>query len=140
MVNPDGENCPARKATPPMRHRNQSFKLSLISPLEVNSGTEKPHRKVEPVSAQEGTSRPASEFLTEQQLLNSMRCYLFTLDDCGSTLNAQEIDCNNAEEALQLGSAAVANDPVEFGVVHGVSPALSRSRGRSGRFRACASV
>ncbi|MGM4877818.1 hypothetical protein AB7645_42070 [Bradyrhizobium sp. 956_D2_N1_5] len=42
-----------------------------------------------------------------------MRCYLSTLDDCGSTLNAQEIDCNSAEEALQLGSAAVANDPVE---------------------------
>jgi hypothetical protein len=42
-----------------------------------------------------------------------MRCYLFTLDDCGSALNAQEIDCNNTEEALQLGSAAVANDPVE---------------------------
>jgi hypothetical protein len=42
-----------------------------------------------------------------------MRCYIFTLDDCGSTLNAHEIDCNNAEEALQLGSAAVANDPVE---------------------------
>jgi hypothetical protein len=43
----------------------------------------------------------------------SMRCYIFTLDDCGRTLKAQEIDCNNAEEALQLGSAAVANDPVE---------------------------
>jgi hypothetical protein len=42
-----------------------------------------------------------------------MRCYLFTLDDCGRTLNAREIDCNNTEEALQLGSAAVANDPVE---------------------------
>jgi hypothetical protein len=42
-----------------------------------------------------------------------MRCYLFTLDDCGRALNAQEIDCNNTEEALQLGSAAVANDPVE---------------------------
>jgi hypothetical protein len=42
-----------------------------------------------------------------------MRCYIFTLDGCGRTLNAQEIDCNNAEEALQLGSAAVANDPVE---------------------------
>ncbi|MBW5434544.1 hypothetical protein FXB41_07060 [Bradyrhizobium canariense] len=42
-----------------------------------------------------------------------MRCYIFTLDDCGSTLKAHEIDCNNAEEALQLGSAAVANDPVE---------------------------
>lgn len=42
-----------------------------------------------------------------------MRCYLFTLDDCGSTLNAQEIDCNNVEEALQLGSPAVANHPVE---------------------------
>ncbi|MGY4427953.1 hypothetical protein ACVWWO_000430 [Bradyrhizobium sp. F1.13.1] len=42
-----------------------------------------------------------------------MRCYIFTLNDCGSTLNAHEIDCNSAEEALQLGSAAVANDPVE---------------------------
>lgn len=42
-----------------------------------------------------------------------MRCYLFILDDCGRALNAQEIDCNNAEEALQLGSAAVANDFVE---------------------------
>ncbi|WP_409192591.1 hypothetical protein [Bradyrhizobium sp. RDM4] len=42
-----------------------------------------------------------------------MRCYIFTLDDCGRTLNAQEIDCNSAEEALQLGSAAVADDPVE---------------------------
>ncbi|MCS3765800.1 MULTISPECIES: hypothetical protein [Bradyrhizobium] len=42
-----------------------------------------------------------------------MRCYIFTLYDCGRTLNAQEIDCNNAEEALQLGSPAVANDPVE---------------------------
>ena len=28
-------------------------------------------------------------------------------------MNAQEIDCNSAEEALQLGSAAVADDPVE---------------------------
>jgi hypothetical protein len=44
---------------------------------------------------------------------DAMRCYIFTLDDRGRTLNAQEIDCNNAEEALQLGSAAVANDPVE---------------------------
>ncbi|WLB24203.1 hypothetical protein [Bradyrhizobium japonicum] len=42
-----------------------------------------------------------------------MRCYLFTLDDCVRTLNAQEVDCRNAEEALQLGSAAVASDPVE---------------------------
>lgn len=42
-----------------------------------------------------------------------MRCYPFILDDCGRALNAQEIDCNNAEEALQLGSAAVANDLVE---------------------------
>jgi hypothetical protein len=42
-----------------------------------------------------------------------MRCHIFTLDDCGRTLNAQEIDCNNAEEALQLGSAALANHPVE---------------------------
>ena len=42
-----------------------------------------------------------------------MRCHIFTLDNCGRTLNAQEIDCNNAEEAVQLGSAAVANDPVE---------------------------
>jgi hypothetical protein len=43
-----------------------------------------------------------------------MRCHLFTLDDCGRTLSAQEIDCSSAEEALQLGSAAVANDPVEI--------------------------
>src|SRR5438105_14121965 len=42
-----------------------------------------------------------------------MRCYILTLDDCGRTQNAQEIDCDNAEEALQLGSAAVANEPVE---------------------------
>ncbi|MCK1406788.1 hypothetical protein [Bradyrhizobium sp. 76] len=42
-----------------------------------------------------------------------MRCYIFTLDDCGRTLEAQEIDCNSAEEALQLGSAAVATDPIE---------------------------
>ena len=42
-----------------------------------------------------------------------MRCYIFTLDDCGKALDAREIDCNNAEDALQLGSAAVANDPVE---------------------------
>jgi hypothetical protein len=42
-----------------------------------------------------------------------MRCYIFTLDDCGRTLNAQEIDCDSAEEALQLGSAAVADVPVE---------------------------
>ena len=42
-----------------------------------------------------------------------MRCHIFTVDDYGRTLNAQEIDCNNAEEAAQLSSAAVANDPVE---------------------------
>ena len=42
-----------------------------------------------------------------------MRCYIFTLDDDGRTLNAREIDCNNADEALQLGSAAVADDHVE---------------------------
>ncbi|UFW43423.1 hypothetical protein [Bradyrhizobium sp. WSM471] len=42
-----------------------------------------------------------------------MRCHIFTLDDCGGILNAQEIDCINAEEALQLGSAAAAVDPVE---------------------------
>ena len=42
-----------------------------------------------------------------------MRCYIFTVDDDGRTLNAQEIDCNNADEALQLGSAAVADDHVE---------------------------
>jgi hypothetical protein len=58
-------------------------------------------------------SRPASELLTKHQLPTSMRCYIFTLDDCGRILNAQEIDCDSAEEALQLGSAAVADDPVE---------------------------
>lgn len=42
-----------------------------------------------------------------------MRCYLFILDDCGRALNTQEIDCNSAEDALQLGSAAVANELVE---------------------------
>jgi hypothetical protein len=42
-----------------------------------------------------------------------MRCYIFTVDDRGRTLNAQEIDCNNADEALQLGSAAVADDHFE---------------------------
>jgi hypothetical protein len=42
-----------------------------------------------------------------------MRCYIFTVDDDGRTLNAQEIDCHNADEALQLGSAAVADDHVE---------------------------
>jgi len=42
-----------------------------------------------------------------------MRCYIFTHDDCGRTFNAQEIDCNGAEEALQLGSAPVAGDPVK---------------------------
>jgi hypothetical protein len=42
---------------------------------------------------------------------NSMRCYIFTLD--GRIPNAQEIDCSNAEEASQLSTAAVANDPVE---------------------------
>jgi hypothetical protein len=42
-----------------------------------------------------------------------MRCSIFALDDYGRTLNAQAIDCNNAAEALQLGSAAVANDPIE---------------------------
>jgi hypothetical protein len=42
-----------------------------------------------------------------------MRCYIFTVDDWGRTQNAQEIDCNNADEALQLGSAAVADDHFE---------------------------
>jgi hypothetical protein len=42
-----------------------------------------------------------------------MRCYIFTVDNYGRTLNAQEIDCNNVDEALQLGSAAVADDHVE---------------------------
>ena len=42
-----------------------------------------------------------------------MRCYIFTLDDWGKTLDVQEIECGNAEEALQLGSAGKANQPIE---------------------------
>jgi hypothetical protein len=72
-----------------------------------------------------------------------MRCYIFTLDDDGRTLNAREIDCNNADEALQLGSASAAEDHVEFWcgcVAHAVSPASSLSGGRSGRFGGWPSV
>jgi hypothetical protein len=57
-----------------------------------------------------------------------MRCYIFTLDDRGGTLNAQEIDCNSAEEALQLGSAAVADDPVEVWCGPAVLLVLSQTR------------
>ena len=42
-----------------------------------------------------------------------MRCLIFAINDWGSTLDAQAIDCISAEEALQLGSAAVEDDPVE---------------------------
>ncbi|MGY4371834.1 hypothetical protein ACVW1A_007899 [Bradyrhizobium sp. LB1.3] len=42
-----------------------------------------------------------------------MRCYIFTLDYWGKTLDVQEIECGSAEEALQLGSAGVANEPIE---------------------------
>jgi uncharacterized coiled-coil protein SlyX len=44
---------------------------------------------------------------------SAMRCLIFAIDDWGSTLDAQAIDCISAEEALQLGSAAVEDDPVE---------------------------
>jgi uncharacterized coiled-coil protein SlyX len=43
----------------------------------------------------------------------AMRCLIFAINDWGSTLDAQAIDCISAEEALQLGSAAVEDDPVE---------------------------
>jgi len=42
-----------------------------------------------------------------------MRCYIFTLDDWGKTLDVQEINCGSLEEALQLCSAGVANQPIE---------------------------
>lgn len=41
-----------------------------------------------------------------------MRCHIFTLDDWGRTLDVQEVECS-AEEALQLGSAAMVNDAIE---------------------------
>jgi hypothetical protein len=44
---------------------------------------------------------------------NAMRCLIFAIDDWGSTLGAQAIDCISAEEALQLGSATVEDNPVE---------------------------
>jgi hypothetical protein len=42
-----------------------------------------------------------------------MRCYIFTLDGWGKTLDVQEIECVSAEEALQFGSAGVANQLIE---------------------------
>lgn len=42
-----------------------------------------------------------------------MRCYIFTHDDGGKTLEVQEIECGSSEEVLQLGSAAVANQSIE---------------------------
>jgi hypothetical protein len=44
---------------------------------------------------------------------SAMRCLIFAIADWGSTSDAQAIDCIGAEEALQLGSAAVEDDPVE---------------------------
>ncbi|MET4296939.1 hypothetical protein ABIB06_007704 [Bradyrhizobium sp. LB8.2] len=42
-----------------------------------------------------------------------MRCHIFTRDDWGKTLDVQETECGSPEEALQLGSAGVANQPTE---------------------------
>jgi hypothetical protein len=66
-----------------------------------------------------------------------MRCYIFTLDGWGKTLDVQEIECGSPEEALQLGSAGVANEPIEVWCGPR-SVGLSQSEGKGDRCRASA--